>query len=246
VASLGRPLLDGPTHAAVASERLQEVHHELSGDPLGRAIVEAYMAPLLVMQGRLDDARRLISGSQAAMQEFGTGPLQTVVYRLSGRVEMLAGEPAITERLTRIVVDRSADRAESWFYALCSMDLARAVCEQDRFAECLAILDESERHPSPPDFEIVVNRPTTRALALARLGQLEEAEQLARDAMGHAAGTEFLNWHAEALLVLAEVLQRTGRPTEAAAALEDAVGLYERKGNIVSVARARSLLDELR
>jgi Flp pilus assembly protein TadD len=50
---------------------------------------------------------------------------------------------------------------------------------------------------------------------------------------------------ADALADLAEVLARRGRNDDARAALEEAVTLYERKGNVVSMARARSLLDAL-
>jgi hypothetical protein len=45
---------------------------------------------------------------------------------------------------------------------------------------------------------------------------------------------------------LAEVLSLAGRPQEAAAALGQAVGCYERKGNIVSTQRAQARLAELR
>ena len=246
LAFLGRPLLDGPKPAALGAEILENLLHELSGDLLGGAIVEAYMAPLLAMQGRFDDARQLIARSQVVMHELGMGSVHTsMVDRLGATTERLAGKPAMTERMIRVAVERSADIADSWFYALCSMDLARAVCEQGRFAECLAILEESERRPSPPDFEIVVNRPITRALALARLGQLEDAEILASEALGHAAATDFLGWHAEALLVLAEIMRLSGRPAEATDALKKAVGLFERKGNAVSATRAGALLDEL-
>ena len=91
----------------------------------------------------------------------------------------------------------------------------------------------------------MVKRPAARALALARLGRLEEAETFAREAVGYAEGTEFLDYHADALLVLAEVLRLAGRPEEAASALEEAVALYERKGNVVSAAKARALLEEV-
>ena len=64
-------------------------------------------------------------------------------------------------------------------------------------------------------------------------------------AVGHVEGTEFLNLHADALLVLAEVLRLAGRAGEAAAALEEAIELYERKGNVVSAAKARAALDDL-
>ena len=52
--------------------------------------------------------------------------------------------------------------------------------------------------------------------------------------MGYAERTQFLGLHADALLVLAEVLRLAGRPAEAVAALAEAAGLFERKGNAVS------------
>ena len=45
---------------------------------------------------------------------------------------------------------------------------------------------------------------------------------------------------------LGAVHSTAGRIDEAAAAVEQAIGLHEQKGNIVSVARSRSVLDELR
>jgi hypothetical protein len=47
------------------------------------------------------------------------------------------------------------------------------------------------------------------------------------------------------LLDLAEVLRLAGRPSDAAAAIESAIDLFERKGNVVSAERARRLLDDL-
>jgi tetratricopeptide (TPR) repeat protein len=119
------------------------------------------------------------------------------------------------------------------------------VCERGNPAECLRILDDAERRSSPPDLEIVIKRPAARALALAQLGRLEEAEPLAREAVGHARGTHFVGFHADALLVLADVLRLAGRREEAASALEEAVALYERKENSVSAAKARALLENV-
>jgi hypothetical protein len=47
---------------------------------------------------------------------------------------------------------------------------------------------------------------------------------------------------ADALVDLAEVLRLVGRKDEPKDVLEDALRLYERKGNVVSAARARDVL----
>ena len=40
-------------------------------------------------------------------------------------------------------------------------------------------------------------------------------------------------------------MRAAGRPAEAAVALEEALALYERKGNVVSAGKTQTLLDEL-
>ena len=79
-----------------------------------------------------------------------------------------------------------------------------------------------------------------RAKALARRGELEDAEQLAHDAVGLAERSDFLDLHGNALMDLAEVLWLRARSADAAAAAEAALALYRRKGNRVSAARARA------
>src|SRR5205823_6883894 len=85
-----------------------------------------------------------------------------------------------------------------------------------------------------------------RAKLLARAGEHEEAERLAREAVSLLGQTDMLNSHANALTDLAEVLALTGRPEAALPDLERAVGLFERKGNAVQAGRARAALPALR
>ena len=264
---LGWSLVDGPTPVAEGVRVCHDLLHGLGDDRLGDAIVSASLANLVAMQGRFEDARALIvrsraaihelgmgtlgtvvelnSGGRAAIQELGMGTLRTVVELMSGRVETLAEDPQAAERATRAAAEHSAEIVDNWYYVLASIDLAHAVCEQGRPAECLYILDESELRPSPPDWDIVVMRPATRALALGRLGRLEEAETLAREAVGFADGTQFLGYHADALIVLAEVLRLAGRPAEAARTLEEAARLFHLKGNVFSAAKTHAMLKEL-
>jgi class 3 adenylate cyclase len=242
---LGWSLVDGPTPVAEGVRVCHDLLDGLGSDRLGDAIVSASLANLVAMQGRFEDARALIVRSRAAVQELGMGTLRTVVELMSGRVETLAEDPQAAERATRTAAEHSAEIVDNWYYLLASMDLAQAVCEQDRPAECLHILDESELRPSPPDWDIVVMRPATRALALGRLGRLEEAEPLAREAVGYADGTQFLGYHADALIVLAEVLRLAGRPAEAASTLEAAARLFDLKGDVVSAAKTHTMLQEL-
>ncbi len=244
--ALGASLVDGPTPVGEAVALCDPLRQELGNDPLGQAYMRAFAACCAAMQGRFTDARRLISDSRAGMESLATD-LHRATAELYGGAQpaTLADDLEEAERAAREAVSHTVEVADSWVYAFALLRLARILCLQGRPDEALRILDESERRPSPPDLEIVVGRPAVRAFALAALGRLAEAEALARQAVGHADGTGFLNFHAEALAVLADVLHRQGCTPEAATALEEAIALYERKGNVVSAAKARAMLEEL-
>ena len=114
------------------------------------------------------------------------------------------------------------------------VDVARAVCDLGQPTECLRLLDESETFAAPPDVEIVVKRPATRALALARLGRLDEARTFAAEAVSTAAGRDYLNYEAEALLAQARGRALLGRLRRRAGARSKArFGVLDRKGNMV-------------
>ena len=245
LAALGYSLLDGPTAATECIRICQGLLRELEDDPLGEATVNAFLTPLLAMQGRADDARVLIERSRVVMREGATGVGRALAASLHGRAESLAGDLDAAERAAREAMQHSVEIGDDWFFVSASIVAARAVCDQGDPAGCLRILEESDRHPSPPEWEIVVKRPAVRALGLAQLGRLDEAEAFAREAVGYAQGTEYLGFHADALFVLAEVLRLAGRPTEAATALQQAADLFDLKGNVVSAANARAVLAQL-
>jgi hypothetical protein len=79
-----------------------------------------------------------------------------------------------------------------------------------------------------------------RGKVLARRGELEEGERLAREAVALGAETDLLNGHAAALVDLADVLELAGQ--DARPELERALALYEQKGNLVMAERTRSRL----
>ena len=84
-----------------------------------------------------------------------------------------------------------------------------------------------------------------RAKVLARRGEHAEAERLAREAVVICEATDVLGAQGDVYADLAEVLSLAGRPKDAAGALRQALGCYERKGNLVSTQRTRTRLAEL-
>jgi hypothetical protein len=72
-----------------------------------------------------------------------------------------------------------------------------------------------------------------RAKVLARRGD-PRAEALAQEAVTLSRGTDFTNWQADALVDLAETLRLLERADEARPAVDEALSLYEAKGNVAS------------
>jgi ATP/maltotriose-dependent transcriptional regulator MalT len=84
-----------------------------------------------------------------------------------------------------------------------------------------------------------------RAKVLAARGEFAEAEKLAREAVALMEASDDLNSQGDAALDLAVVLRAADRSAEAAEAAGDALTLYEAKGNTVSAALARAMVEQL-
>jgi hypothetical protein len=116
-------------------------------------------------------------------------------------------------------------------------DLAEALFRLGRLDEAEAAAATAEAHAQEDDLTVQPLWRGVRAKLLAARG-LAGAEALAREAVALAERTDALGLRAKVRLDLAEVI--ADRPDEAAAEAEEAVRLYERKGNAVAAERART------
>jgi tetratricopeptide (TPR) repeat protein len=95
----------------------------------------------------------------------------------------------------------------------------------------------------PEDADAHAQLRRVRAKVLARKGELDEAERLAGEAVAIAsANADILDLRAQALADLGEVLGHADRPKESKEALDEAIRLYEAKGNLVGAERAQAIL----
>jgi hypothetical protein len=99
--------------------------------------------------------------------------------------------------------------------------------------------------PRPIDVQSETDWRMVKAKVLARRGESHMAEELAREAIAFVEQSDFLPVHAGALMDLAEILLLAGRPGEVGPAVEEAIRLYEQKGNVVAAAKARTQLEAL-
>ena len=235
----------GPTPADEALEWLEEIG---SRSEQSRALETTCLesrANLEAMLGRFDVARVLLEKATASAQELGREVLIDTHLRVTGGdVELLAGEPRAAENLLRLSCERLEQIGELGFLASASSSLVEAVLAQDRTEEALQLSNRwrPEDLTVPEDVDAQVAWRRVRAIALARLGQLDDAERLVREAIDTAAATDFTDLHASALACLGDVLRRAGRIQESTAALEQAATLYQAKQNLAAAKQVRALL----
>ena len=232
----------GPTRVTVAIERCRAILSEAQGEGRVAAAALRALGGLHAMEGRFEEASTCIERDGAILRDLGLKVVVGSSTEMAGIVGLLAGDPVAAEshlRLGFAVLEEMGDQSGLSTNAAI---LAEAVLAQGRDEEALELTVQSEQAAAAEDLPVQVQWRGPRAKALARRGELDAAERLAREAVSLAERTDFLNLHANALLDLATVLQHDGRVEEATAAAEAANALYERKGNLVGADKARSFV----
>src|SRR5205823_10200396 len=117
------------------------------------------------------------------------------------------------------------------------------LCAQGRYEEAEPFIDLAAEAGAEDDWASQALWRSARAKVRARQGDLESALQLAREAVEMIESTDWLNLRADTMMDLAEVLELAGKTSDATGQLEQALALYERKGNVVMADRARARLE---
>jgi class 3 adenylate cyclase/tetratricopeptide (TPR) repeat protein len=126
-----------------------------------------------------------------------------------------------------------------------AIQLGEAVLQQGRVDEAEWLWERSQEQKRSDGVKDEALALTLRAKLLAERSDLPGAEELARRAVNLTAATDLLELAAGAWLALAEI-RRTAGDDRAKAASSEALRLYEQKGNLVGVQRARASLDATR
>jgi len=231
----------GPMPVDEALRRLDAISSRAENNRRLDVALLAIRARFAAMQGRLDDARDL--GSQATALAEGHG-LDTHLDSAVGEVELLVGDAEAAERVLRPMCEELERIGELGFLSSVVPYLIDALHRQGRDQEALLLSERwrPERLTVAEDADAQVGWRRARAKALAGTGALDEAVRVAREATAIAARTDYLDLRGQAAADLGEVLRLAGSPQEAAAALAEALSLYDEKGNLVAAERLRAVL----
>jgi tetratricopeptide (TPR) repeat protein len=236
----------GPAPAAETLAFLDDVAERFELDALLVGMFIVWRSAVMAMEGRFDVARATLATALQHAEDFGLTLWRGAWTMEIGHSELLAGDPGAAERGLREGYAILGEFAETGFRATVGTLLADALLRQGRDDEAGAILDEIAALGAEDDADFQVRSGQVRAQLLARSGELEEAERVARAAVAAAEQTDYSELRGGALVALGRVLQAAGRLDEASEAVERALGLYEAKGNRVSAAAATAFLEELR
>jgi predicted ATPase len=243
--SLTRASLLGPRPVDDAIRRCLDARERGRGNLVVDSYANSVLAVLNAMRGHFEDARDLYARTTLRLEEVGLNVLLASLQMYAGMVELIAGDDAAAERALRLGYDRLEQMGERSYLSTTAAYLSRPLYKLARYEEALELTRLSEAAASADDLASHILWRCTRAKVLARRGEAEAAQRLGADAVALAGKTDLINTHADALVDLAEVLLVLEQPAEAASALDEALELYEAKGNIVSAGGIRLLVKEL-
>ena len=236
-------LFNGPTPVPEAIGRCERLLEDVAGKPALEVLVTVVLANLFAMAGRVAHARELMEQGRRLRDErverIWFFPLNFALLAL------LDDEPVAAQRELRWGYEEQRRIGEKSHFSTIAAMLARSRWAQGCYDDADRLSRESAEAAGPHDVHSQILWRTTRGMALAGRGEFGAAEAFIRDAVAFAAESDFLAFHGDALMDLAELLRLAGRRQEAASAVEQAIQLYEQKCSILSAARARRRLKQL-
>jgi len=243
IGSLAGGLLQGPLPAEDAVRRCEELLRAYGDDRVLAAVVTRALAALLAMQGSPEEAREHARRSGAVLDELNSLSQSWATRSIAAEAQELTGDHEGVERELEAKWEwfrETRSGATSATAMRTAYSLALLYCDDGRWDDVERCVAYGAEVPVAEHFliESVLGLAARGRLAKHR-GAHAEGLALARHAVDLAAQSEHLNLRARSWLALAEVLGRDGRDAEAEAARDEAVRLYEAKGNVAAARMLR-------
>ena len=236
---IGSMALWGPEHVDTALARCRAI---LEGASNGRVKANCLVriGGLEGLAGRFDVAWDAIDEARAFMDELGLRHLKAHSSDVAVLVAMLTGDFERAEHEARRAYAMLGEMGDRTFQATEAILIGEALAAQGR-------LDEGEewlatgREIGGADGEESTGI-ELEALIMTRRGHLDEAENLARAALGYETPVPLT---IDPRFVLAEILLCSGRTAEAAAEAEACLLRYHAKGIVPLAEKTRAFLTEI-
>ena len=235
----------GPKPADEAVAQCQLLLQAYEGDWASEANIRAWLGGLEAMRGMFEAGREEVRRAETIYSELGLmNAVADHCTRMLAMIDLLEGSTDEAVQRFRAPCELAQQLHQIAVLASRAAELAEALYTAGSYDEAEEWTAVARASAGNDDIDAALVWKPVEARLLARKGAIAEAERIALEALVLAERTDALNRHGETLLALAEVLGAAGREEEALAKARAALDLFERKGNIVSAARARRLLPE--
>jgi tetratricopeptide (TPR) repeat protein len=239
-------LISGPMPLSEAVGAYEEVLGEVGDDLPLQAEVGIRFAVAEAMRGRFEEAHALDGGGWTMFEKLGLAEVHSSLSHYSGSTYLLADDLAAAERRLRWAYGVLSEGAEKSVRSIVAALLAETLYVRRKLEESERFTQISEETAASDDVLSQVIWRSARAKVLAGRDEIARAETLARDAVARAGETDSPMLRGNALMDLGEVLRLAGRPDDAIPVVEQALHLHDKKGNLISAAKARASIEELR
>ncbi len=234
----------GPTpadQAAIGFETLMQGPAAQHGG--FRTAIATFRADMEAMRGNGEIARELVETAKTWARDFGLQMFYASgVLRTAGRISMLAGEAERAEQDLREGVDILRRMGDVGHLSSVAPLLAEVLQARGHTMEALALTQEAEDASLSGDMDAQISWRRVRSKIFAGQGHLADGLRLATEAADLARRTDYLDMRGTACLDLADVLRQAGQSDRAIPVLQEAIEMFELKGNVVMAARARASL----
>ena len=229
----------GPTPVHEALEIVADYRRRTDGDRvMEAAIIVNAETSLLAMDGRMDESRAVYERARATFRELRL----SLWLAASGTIgpssaELIGGDPALAEALAREGIEglERINAGGNWLHEELRL-LTFALVAQGKIDEAATTVTRLERSS-----DWISRSAFCRAEVLRARGRSDEAVRSLRSLLEDIDENWVLT-RGSAMFSLASALRDTGAETEAAETGREALGIYERKGDVVTAAKVRAFL----
>ena len=214
-------------------------------NPTDHPFYLANLGQLEAMRGNIVAARDHYRKAWESGRERGQLLLAASTTMEAAESELAAGDPQLAAEVALQGVAELESHGEQGWLSTVAGHAAEALYLLGRDEEAWELTERAERAGARDDVITQMLIRQVRAKILARRGELEDAERLAREAVALSEPTDALEAKARAYCDLATVLGAAGKGDAARVALARAKALFEEKGHTAGVARVEQLRSEL-
>jgi tetratricopeptide (TPR) repeat protein len=234
----------GSTPAGDVRRQVEELLVQMPGHPAFEARAFLVIARQQALEGATEEARALYLRAKSLFEELGRTYAMAGAAQFCEEIALAVGDADFAERELRAAYEVLERMGADSVRSTIATYLGDALYALGRYDEAEEFARVSLEASAPDDVASQSRGRAVLAKVLAVRGDHDAAEHLAREAVELAADTDDLYSYARMLMGLADVLRLAERQCDAVPALESAVEVSERKGDLVTAARARAYLAE--